>query len=215
MLQFRIVQTGTFEMTTEAGVTENRPTCSLIESNGWYVLIDLDHPANNSNDLITSLSFLGVKPQQINVVIFTHLHPDHIGHKDLFPNALFMFHQDEKLSYFFKNNRTLKLNHDVVYKFSENCLPCIVKDIPDFKRLHNSIYIRHCPGHTEGSLCIFAFINELIHAFAGDIFLFKEYYDKWQLPGMSWDYEKLFRQMQFIKENADVIIPGHGEPFRI
>ena len=71
MLQLKIVQNGTFEMTTETGVTDNRPTCSLIESEGcnvlenWNVLVDLDHPINDSSDVINSLTYLGVSPQQI------------------------------------------------------------------------------------------------------------------------------------------------------
>ena len=118
MLQLKIVQDGTFEMTPVKGVIENRPTCSLIESKGWatlenwYTLIDLDHPINDSSDLVNALAYLGVAPQQIKVVILTHLHPDHIGHKDLFSNALFMFHKDEKLAFYFKDDRTLELEEN-------------------------------------------------------------------------------------------------------
>ena len=63
MLQFRIVQNGTFEMTPETGVTDNRPTSSLIQSKGLNVLIDLDHPVKESSDLVDALAALGVTPQ--------------------------------------------------------------------------------------------------------------------------------------------------------
>jgi len=215
MLQFKTVQIGTFEMTPETGVTDNRPTSSLIQSEGWTVLIDLDHPVKDSSDLVDALAFLGVTPQQIKVVVITHTHPDHIGHKDLFPGALFIFHKDERLSSYFKGNRNLKLEGDVIYELSEEGWPRYVNSAPDLRNLGDSIYIRHCPGHTKGSLVIFACIDGLVHAFVGGIFLNKEYYDNWQPPGMSWKQERIYEHMTFIKKNADVIIPGHGAPFKI
>jgi len=221
VLQLKIVQDGTFEMTPGKGVIENRPTCSLIESKGWdtlenwNALIDLDHPINDSSDLVNALAYLGVTPQQIKVVILTHLHPDHIGHKDLFLNAVFMYHTDERLSFYFKNNQTIKLAGDVIYELSNDGWPQYVDYVPDLRKLGNRIYIRHCPGHTKGSLAIFACIDGLVHAFVGGIFLNREYYDRWQASGMSWERERIYEHMTFIKENADVIVPGHGAPFII
>ena len=215
MLQFRIVQNGTFEMTPETGVTDNRPTSSLIRSEGLNVLIDLDHPIKESSDLVDALASLGVTPQQINVVLLTHLHPDHIGHKDLFPGALFMFHKDERLSFYFKENRNLQLEGDVIFELSVDGVFRYVDVVPDLHDLGNCIYIRHCPGHTKGSLVIFACIDGRVHAFVGGIFLNKAYYDRWEPPGMSWKQERIYEHMAFIKENADVIVPGHGTPFRV
>ncbi len=215
MLRFRIVQNGTFEMTPETGVTDNRPTSSLIQSKGTDVLIDLDHPIKDSSDLADALASLGVMPQQIKVVLLTHLHPDHIGHKDLFPDALFMFHKEEKMSFYFKENRNIQLEGDVIYELSNDNRLQYVDSVPDLRNLGDCIYIRHCPGHTKGSLVIFACINGLVHAFVGGIFLNKEYYDKWEPPGMSWNQEMIFEHMAFIKENADVVIPGHGVPFKV
>lgn len=215
MLQFRIVQNGTFEMTPETGVTDNRPTSSLIRSEGLNVLIDLDHPIKESSDLVDALAALGVTPQQINVVLLTHLHPDHIGHKDLFPGALFMFHKDERLSFYFKENKNFKLEGGVIFELSVDGMFRYVDIVPDLHNLGNCIYVRHCPGHTKGSLVIFACIEGLVHAFVGGIFLNKSYYDRWEPPGMSWKQERIYEHMAFIKENADVIVPGHGTPFRV
>lgn len=220
-MQLKIVQNGTFVMTPEKGMIENRPTCSLIESEGWNilknwnVLIDLDHPVKDRFDLVNALASYNVTPEQINVVILTHLHPDHIGHKDLFPHALFIFHKDERLSFHFKNNQTLKLEKDAVYELSDDGWPHYVESVPDLKKLGNNIYIRHCPGHTKGSLVIFACIDGLVYAIVGGTFLNRDYYEKWQPPGMSWKQEMIYDHMKFIKDNADVIVPGHGEPFRV
>ncbi len=202
-------------------MTDNRPTSSLIQSEGWNilekwnVLIDLDHPVKDKSDLVNSLASKGVTPEQVKVVIFTHLHPDHIGHKDLFSNALFMYHKEERLSFYFKKNRTFELEGDAIYELSDDGWPRYVDSVPNLKELGNSIYIRHCPGHTKGSLVMFACVEGRVYAFPGGIFLNKDYYDKWQPPGMSWKQDMIYDHMSFIKNNADVIVPGHGKAFRV
>lgn len=221
MLRCRIVQKGTFEMTPETGVTDNRPTCSLLESMGgnmlesWNVMIDIDHPVKKRSDIQKALASIGVRPGQIKVVILTHLHPDHIGHKDLFSDALFIFHRDEKLSFHFKENNTFQLDGDVLYELSGDGWPQYVESVPDLRHLENCVYIRHCPGHTRGSIVIFACIEGLVYAFVGGTFLNKSYYENWQPPGMSWQQERIYDHMTFIRDNADIIVPGHGAPFKV
>lgn len=222
-LDFDIVQKGSFEMSAEKGVTDNRPTSSLLRftkkqlynHQSWKLMIDTDHPANDSSDIINALAAKDTTPEQINIIIFTHLHPDHMGHKEIFPNAFFIYHQDEKFSFYFKNDKKFVLGGSVLWKVCDNSWPEPVDYTPDLKSLKESLYIRHCPGHTKGSLVIFACINGLVHAFSGGIFLNRAYYEKWQPPGMSWKQEMIFDQMSFIKENADIIVPAHGEPFRV
>ena len=222
-LSYEIVQKGTLFITPEKGMIDNRPTCSvlrfekknLFSSERWNVLIDIDHPAKNPDDIVNSLASIGLKPEQIDVIILTHLHPDHIGHKDIFPNAHFIFHRDERLSFYFKENRTFELESSVIWKIMENRLPEVIDYKPEFKELNNNLFIKHCPGHTKGSLVVFANIDNLVHAFVGGTFLNQDYYNRWEPPGMSWEKERIYEHMSFIKENADVIIPGHGEPFRI
>jgi len=196
-------------------MVENIPTCSLISNGDMKVLIDLDHPHNDRTNLVKRLANHGTLPDQINVVVLTHLHPDHIGSKDLFPDALFVFHQKEKMTFYFNNNRTLKMSKNIVLNLSDKKDLQISELLPDIKTLENQLYLRHCPGHTRGSLAIFTSINGLVYAFAGDIFLNRDYYKKWEPPGMSWDQNKIYEHMEFISKNADVIVPGHGKPFRV
>lgn len=221
--RFNIVQCGTLYITPEKGMIDNRPTCSLLRlekkklfsSESCNVLIDIDHPAKSPEDIVCSLKSMGLKPEQIDVIILTHLHPDHIGHKDIFSNARFIFHRDERLAFYFRDNRTFELENSVLWDITDNQLPKEISSDPDLKKLNRSLYIKHCPGHTKGSLVVFANIENLVHAFVGGTFLNREYYERWEPPGMSWEKDRIYEHMSFIRDNADIIIPGHGEPFRI
>ena len=84
-----------------------------------------------------------------------------------------------------------------------------------YEVITNSIYFHHCPGHTPGSMTIFINIENKIHAFVGDIFLSEEYFKEMKLPGSTWDEDPIPAQMECIKANADIIIPGHGRPFNV
>jgi len=109
MLRIEIVQQGAIALSPEGGVTDWRPTCSLLDNDGFRVLVDLEHPKEDGSAFKHGLRRLGLGCSDIHGVIFTHLHPDHIGHKDLLPRAVFMFHQAERLAFFFQNDRTVQL----------------------------------------------------------------------------------------------------------
>jgi glyoxylase-like metal-dependent hydrolase (beta-lactamase superfamily II) len=47
----------------------------------------------------------------------------------------------------------------------------------------------------------------------GDTFLNKGYYDRWEPPGSSWNKDMIRSHMEYVKQHADLIVPGHGEPF--
>ncbi len=215
MLKFMLIQSGLIEITPEEGVKDSRPTSSLLENNGFQAVIDTEHPKEDGAEYMAALKRRDVNPADIPCVLFTHLHPDHFGHKDLFPGATFVFHKDERLGFYFKNDKTLVLQGSSLFELSPAGLarPEYVTGDPDLAGLGTRVYIRHTPGHTPGSMVIFARIDGLVHAWAGDIFLNQAYFDAWQPPGSSWDRQRIFEHMEYIRDRADVIIPGHGAPF--
>jgi len=71
----------------------------LIRTSGKLILIDAgcgDLMGNTAGKLLKSLANAGLKPSQIDAVLVTHMHPDHIGGlvkngKMTFPNATIYF----------------------------------------------------------------------------------------------------------------------------
>jgi|GEM_PF-3860232 len=216
-LKFSVIQNGNIDISSDKGVQDSRPSCSLLQLGSINILIDLGHPQEDPADITDGLKKYGLTPADIQYVFFTHLHPDHIGHKNLFSGSTFVFHKDEKMAFVFKNDKTIALSESSIFGITENSIagPMRSKTVPDFNKLGNSIYFHHCPGHTPGSMTIFTNIENKIHAFVGDIFLSEEYFRKMILPGSTWDETPIPAQMEFIKVNADIIIPGHGKPFEV
>lgn len=61
-------------------------TVYLIKLNNQNILIDTSSE-ENKQELIEDLNKLNTTPEQINILIITHNHWDHIGNNDIFKNA--------------------------------------------------------------------------------------------------------------------------------
>jgi glyoxylase-like metal-dependent hydrolase (beta-lactamase superfamily II) len=216
-LRFVLIQPGLIEITPEEGVKDSRPTSPLLENGAFRVVIDTEHPKEDGTQYVAAFKRLGLSPADIDCVILTHLHPDHFGHKHLFPNATFVFHKDERLGFYFKNDRRVMLQGSALLDLSAAGLarPEYANHEPDLHNLGTRVFIRHAPGHTPGSVMIFASIDGIVHAWVENTFLNKAYFDEWEPPGSSWSQERVYEHMAYARDSANVIVPGHGPPFSI
>lgn len=94
----------------ERGLMKMAVTCYLLRSNGKNILVDTGlgnrrRPGYPLGHLDESLQAAGLEPGDIDIVLNTHLHIDHVGWNTIddgegncrvfFPNAQFMFQQAE------------------------------------------------------------------------------------------------------------------------
>lgn len=97
----------------------------LIKLKNKNILIDTGS-IENQEELIQKLKELELKPEDIDIVILTHNHPDHAGGILLFKDA-----------------KIYASKHD----FGKNLINIKKLKIPEFK-------IIKTPGHTKGGICI-------------------------------------------------------------
>ncbi len=159
------------------------------------ILIDAGDRAYH-DEVLKEISKI-ISPEKISKILFTHLHYDHTGNIDIFPNAKFFAHKEEIKSY---NKNTYKtiLNDDLFNKFNTKLKP-LQKEISNLKVIHT-------PGHTKGSVCFY--LEEKNIMFSGDTLFFNNNHGRTDLPTSV--PEKMQESLDKIsKYKIDILCPGH------
>ena len=160
-------------------------------------------------DIVWQLEQLGVLPEDIDIVINTHLHWDHIGGNKLFKNAKFYVQQADipyaltapvYTPHFFKEMR------DCVTDISDQIIM-----LDGDAKITSDIEVCKVGGHTPGSQVVFVETSIGKVVIPGDVFPKYENIDlDWPGPaGNIWNLSELYDAYIKIKNNADVIIPSH------
>ncbi|WP_373893745.1 N-acyl homoserine lactonase family protein [Virgibacillus sp. CBA3643] len=160
-------------------------------------------------DLETQLNELGVTPDDIDIVINTHLHWDHIGENSLFKKAKFYVQKDE-IPY------ALKAPGYAPHYFDS--MRSCVTDIADQLVLldgdagiTDGVDVWKVGGHSPGSQVVAVKTDKGVVALTADVI---PKYDNWNhdWPGPAgniWNLTELVQAHQTLKQKADIVIPGH------
>lgn len=130
-----------------------------------------------------------VDPRSVEYVVNTHLHIDHCGCNDLFESARYVAHPEERP-------------------------PIGTMLVSDEHELLPGITLLPTPGHTLGSISVLV-RSDRKYAICGDAIPTRENYEKCVPPFISADPRLARRSMEAILAWADVVVPGHGEPFEV
>ncbi len=142
-----------------------------------------------------------IDPRDIKKVIFTHLHHDHIGNFDLFPNAEFYASQ-EAISSFKRDAEATVLNKDMAEKFKN----VIGKVKPTGQFSHKDIEIIETPGHTKGSICVYLKEKQIL--FSGDTIFPNKQIGRTDFP-TSAPEEMPKTMMKLVNYPFKILCPGH------
>ncbi|XP_040038323.2 metallo-beta-lactamase domain-containing protein 1 isoform X2 [Gasterosteus aculeatus] len=156
------------------------------------ILVDTGGPWDRSF-LLSTLKKRGLEPGDIDVVVGTHGHSDHIGNLSLFPTAVMMVGYDVSEGDAYRPSR---LAEGLAHTIDEH-----VSVVP-------------CPGHTGQDVSVQVTGTSVGTVLvAGDLFECCSDEDSWRDLSMDTAVQQVSRQQAL--RTADVIIPGHGLPFRV
>lgn len=152
----------------------------LLKGDSGYVLVDTG-VEKHAKKLLKKLASLGISPKEIQLIIITHFHPDHIGslvelHKKSGAKVL-MQEKDHKvlsgdedgvkaislvghLSMLFGNTNIEKQrmkNRDCM-----NCIDIIMDKVFDLEPYGIQGKVLHTPGHTKGSISVLLHQGDVI-----------------------------------------------------
>jgi len=178
---------GTIER-SDGLVLEAHSSATLILCGERRILVDTSTPERRQ-ELVSAMEKRDLSPEEIDTVIYTHLHGDHTGNGELFTNATFLAHVDE-------------------------IPPAGIEPLFGDEKICEGVNIIHTPGHTRGSISVLV-EGDRRYVIAGDALPTRENYTKWVPPNLNYYPELALKSMGTIMEEADVIIPGHDDAFEV
>ena len=170
---------------------ETWSTSSLIRTDDGHVIV-----VDTSSDFMRSPIKSAFKqigkifPDDVDMVVLTHCHTDHIGNVSLFKNATVYVHEGEE------------------------CTIPNAKIVKEDTEIAKGVRLVHTPGHSDGSMSVFVEADRR-YAIVGDAAPLKDNFTKRIIPALHTNAEAARASLEKIAEWADVIVPGHDKPFKV
>lgn len=215
----------------------------LLQVGGKKILIDCccgnnkfkkDRPfwTNLNEPWLERLAAAGARPDEIDVVMCTHLHHDHVGWNTIqrdgkwvptFPNARYVFSKPD-VDYFGKIDADPKQEPAELGTFRECVIPILDAGKADLvsggaHRLNDFIEIAPAPGHSPGHVVFKLESKGQRGVFTGDVLhhLLQVHHPDWNFPKNSDAAEAKVSRRRVLDDLAAtgaLMLPGHiGLPF--
>ena len=182
-----ILCVGRLERDADGNILVADSTSVLIRAGNRLIVVDPSteymRPA-----IKTSFKQIGVFPKDVDTVILTHTHSDHVGNLDLFPNAKVLIHS---------GGRAIPRAEEFDGEELEVC---------------KGVKIVHTPGHCHEQCSVFVEADRRC-AIAGDTIPLEDNYRLMVPPALNYDRVLAQESLKRVCGYADVIVPGHGFPF--
>jgi glyoxylase-like metal-dependent hydrolase (beta-lactamase superfamily II) len=160
-------------------------------------------------EVLAALASAGARPEEIAIVIHTHLHYDHCGNNRLLPNARF-FVQREELRY-----ALAPTSFDATAYFAPS-----LGITPDYlgtkfelldgdAEIADGVRVITTPGHTPGHQSVIVDTAGGRYCIAGDAVMWYENLEKRIPPGIHTSMIECMASLERIAREADHVLPGH------
>jgi len=173
-------------------------TAVLIKSDK-NILVDTGY-FEDKEALISALAEEKLTPDQIDIVIITHMHMDHVVNTYLFENAKIF----------------CKLRKDYIGQYHiprEKCLQRF--ELIDGTEIAKDVSILLTPGHTEDHMSVLVKTEKGNVVIAGDAIADESFVDMSVKPPLATDLIDYDESRKKIIAVADYIIPGHSDMFEV
>jgi N-acyl homoserine lactone hydrolase len=161
--------------------------------------------------LVGKLKEHGVTPDDIDIVVLTHSHWDHILNIDLFPNSRVLIHPLER-----EYAKAPKDTDWATPKYTSLILESMkLEEVKEGDEIDEGVTVLDVPGHTKGSIALLVRTDEGTAAVTGDAL-----HSSWSaLTGQPrlifWDVEQGRQSIRKVLDRSDTYYPGHDRPFRL
>ena len=177
----------------------------LVKTNDKNVLIDTGI-ADDFDMLLSEINEIGLELKDINIVINTHEHVDHIGANKYFQKqSIIATHRFAATKIISSDDEVLMcrvLGHDVQgYKVDLWLMNINAITVGNW-----FLKVLHTPGHTSGSICIYEPYKRLL--FSGDTVFSDGTISQISTSGSYGEYINSLARLNTFK--IDMLLPAHG-----
>jgi len=180
----------------------------LVTTPDARILFDTGH-VGRRRTLLRALADLDLTTDDIDVVVLSHAHWDHVQNADLFPRVL--IHEDEPAYAESPGDDDL-----VTPSWTGTLLRCIgVRTVGDREPIAPGVRTLHLPGHTAGSMGLVVEAPDGRHVLTGDAVSSAAALRRGQASVVHHDAEQARASVALVAGLADVVWPGHDRPFAV
>jgi hydroxyacylglutathione hydrolase len=170
---------------------------SYLIDGPFKILIDPGHQ-HLFAELRNSLGSMDIRPEDIDLIIGTHIHPDHIEAAQSFSDLSTMVTMHETEHHYFREDAAYYYGFDLGVDFllTEGTL----------RAASIELEVIYTPGHSPGSMCLYWPYRKAL--FAGDV-IFEGGVGRTDLPGGNG--EQLKKSIGRLSSlDVELLLPGHG-----
>lgn len=161
--------------------------------------------------LIDALAKRGLTPLDIDYVLTTHAHWDHIQNHDLFTAATHLIHPDER-----RYAHAPAIDDWATPSWTGFVLEQLAtEEVADGHEVFPGVTVVDLPGHSIGSIGVAVETGDGLAVVAGDALHLAMVASTEVNPLVFWDERAATNSIRRVKAMADVIYPAHDAPFRI
>lgn len=158
-----------------------------------------------------ALDLAGIKLTDVEYVLLTHLHWDHAGNCDLFPEARVLV-QEAEARYALAPGRFFRKSFLAPLSGYEYPPPYLLPNL-DFitgeRIIRPGVSVVPVPGHTPGSMAVLVDTGQGRYCIAGDAVMSYENFDDDIPPGFHVDVDESMAAMDLLRQRADRVLPSH------
>lgn len=167
---------------------------------------------SEDQDIVAGLAAHGVAPEDVDIVVLSHLHFDHVGNNHLFPNAKFIVQREEIVQGLTPPRYTqfsyAEYSHHIAGVADR------IEVIDGDAQIDKGVRLVKIGGHTPGTMVVMVTTDLGTVCLAGDImYNYRNLELNWP-TGSFWDLQDLMKGYDRLHIEADIIIPGHDWQFR-